>query len=89
MLLFNIFELRLCLTIKLEQLAFQVRSFVRMNQALVCTYLIKPTQSTFLGVLFPSILSGWSTATGIDCSVQMENKRKESFPRTQRRIITG
>ena len=24
-------------------------SFVRMNQALVCTYLIKPTQSTFFG----------------------------------------
>ena len=57
MLLFNIFELRLCLTtqkIKLEQLVFQVR----INQALACTYLIKPTRSTFLGVLFPSILSG-------------------------------
>ena len=57
MLLFNIFELRLCLTtqkIKLEQPVFQVR----INQALACTYLIKPTRSTFLGVLFPSILSG-------------------------------
>ena len=73
MLLFNIFELRLCL------IRYQVKnqigtirfsgSFVRMNQALVCTYLIKPTQSNFLGVLFPSILSGWSTTTGIDCRV--------------------
>ena len=88
MLLFNIFELRLCLTkqkIKLEQLVFQVR----INQAPVCTYLIKPTQSTFLGALFPSIMSGWFTTTGIDCLVQMGNKRKETFPGTQRRIITG
>ena len=88
MLLFNIFELRLCLTtqkIKLEQLVFQVR----INQALVCTYLIKPIQSTFLGVLFPSILSGWSTTTGIDYLIQMVNKRKETFPGTQRCIITG
>ena len=94
MLLFNIFELRLCLTRyqvknQIGTTRFQVRSFVRMNQVLVCAYLIKPTQSTFLGVLFPSILSGWSTTTGIDCLVQMGNKRKESFPRTQRRIITG
>ena len=31
--------------------------FVRMNQAL-CIYLITPTQSTFLGVLFASLSSG-------------------------------
>ena len=93
MLLFNIFELRLCLT------RYQVKNhiktirfpglFVRVNQALVCIYLITPTQSTFLGVLFASILSGYPTTTGIDCLVRMGNKRKESFPSIQRRMITS
>ena len=48
MLLFNIFELLTRYQVKNQIGTIRFSgSFVRMNQALVCTYLIKPTQSTF------------------------------------------
>ena len=50
MLLFNIFELLTRYQVKNQIGTTRFSgSFVRMNQALVCTYLIKPTQTTFWG----------------------------------------
>ena len=87
--MFNIFEARLCCnTLSSENQIGTTRfsgSFVRINQ-LLCTYLTTPTQSTSFGVLFASLLSGWTTTTVMDCLARMGNMRKESFPRTQRRI---
>ena len=90
--MFNIFEARLCCnTLSSENQIGTTRfsgSFVRINQ-LLCTYLTTPTQSTSFGVLFASLLSGWTTTTVMDCLARMGNMRRESFPRTQRRIASS